>query len=391
MKNKQNTVKYILWKINYGFSLFWKICLFFLFRIFPIQKNKVVISSFNGRSFGDNAKYIVLELLKQNRHYDIVWLLDNKFKENFPKGVRTVKYGSVKSFFELSTAKIWIDNQSKDYFVKKRKKQFYIQTWHGSFGIKKIGILTIGLDSFTERVIKKDSKMVNLYLSNGRHMTEKYIPSMCYTGEILECGSPRNDILVNKENTEHIKESLGLKSKKICLYAPTFRHDFSTKCYDIDFKKLKETLCKKFNSDFEILIRLHPLMLAKQSINFQKNEIIDASFYPDSQELLAISDFVITDYSSIVYDFMFTKRPIFIYASDISSYERNERGLYFSLKDTPFPLAENNNELQQNILKFDNSCYNERLEDFILEHGVFEHGTASDAVAKRIKKEIYEC
>ena len=116
----------------------------------------------------------------------------------------------------------------------------------------------------------------------------------------------------------------------------------------------------------------------------QKN-IIDTTLYSDMQELLAISDIVITNYSSCIYDFMLTYRPAFIYASDVQKYDNN-RGFYYPLTSTPFPVAENNDIMIKNIEQFDYEKYKKDVSAFLNEKGCIDDGKASERVVELIKQ-----
>ena len=144
---------------------------FYIMRIFPIKKDKIVVSSYLGQGYGDNGKYIVEQLLKQEKHYDIVWLLRDS-NNGFPEGVRSVRYLSIRSVYEQATAKVWIDNRRKPDYVRKRKGQFYLATWHGGLALKRIEKdAPEALPSHHIKAAKRDSRMVDLFLSNSSWLT----------------------------------------------------------------------------------------------------------------------------------------------------------------------------------------------------------------------------
>ena len=118
--------------------------------------------------------------------------------------------------------------------------------------------------------------------------------------------------------------------------------------------------------------------------NFSET-VIDTSFYPDIQELLVASDGAITDYSSCIFDFMLSKKPAFVFATDIKDYN-TDRGFYYPLKSTPFPVATNNKELEQNILNFDNEKYQKEVALFLKDKGCIEDGHASERIVDLIEK-----
>ena len=128
-------------------------------------------------------------------------------------------------------------------------------------------------------------------------------------------------------------------------------------------------------------LQLEAYLKAKLSI---PDFVTDVSLYPDSQELLLVSDCVITDYSSIIYDFLITKRPAFIFAVDYEHYKQTERKLYFSLEDTPFSLARTNDELVSNISKLDITDYEVKVDEFLKKYGLFDKGDSSKKLCEVI-------
>lgn len=363
---------------------------YYFFRMFPIQKNKVVIVNYYGKGFGDNGKAIAIELNKKSPNMDIVWLV-NKVDNTFPSWIRQVEYGSLSSVYELVTAKFWVDNARKRRYVRKRKQQYYIQTWHGSIALKKIEkdaedkLPKVYLDS-----AKNDSKMANLLVSNGKWCTDMYRRAFWYNGEILECGSPRCDQLFKKDQTfSPVHNYYGLSSNvRLLLYAPTFRNVF-TDCYNIDFNRLHDALVSKFNEEVKIIVRLHPNVAnSDYSIDYN-NFVLDGTSYPDMYELLSECDMMVNDYSSSMFEFSLLEKPVWLYVTDIESYIQ-DRGFYFNLKELPFPLAQNNEELLSIVNDYNEIEYKANLRHFMRELGVNENGLAAPAVVEKILQ-IYNC
>lgn len=362
--------------------------------ILPIKKNKIVFCNYYGGGYGDNGKYIVKKLIEENLDCDIVWLVNEKLinKSVFPKNVRVVKYGSFKSLYELATAKLWIDNSRKSFYPPKRKNQYYIQTWHGGISLKQIekdAENKLSRDYVNNAI--KDSKMANLFISNSDFCTKMYKSAFWYDGDILECGSPRCDILINKDKKikdKIVKDFEINKNSRILLYAPTFRNDENTDIYNIDFNKLIEVLEKKFGGVWNILVRLHPNIADKVDFMEYSKKIKNATKYDDMYELLAASDILITDYSSTMFEFSLVNKPVILYAPDLESYIE-ERNFYFDIINLPYPLSRNNGELFNIIEKFEFNKYVKNLEDFMLKLGIKERGEAAAQVVKIIKKIIY--
>ena len=179
---------------------------------------------------------------------------------------------------------------------------------------------------------KRDSANIDLMISESRFMTDFYHRSFWYDGPVYECGYPRYDILLkhDEELITKVYEYFGIDhNKELVLYAPTFRADYSFKAYDIDFDRLRANLKKRFNKDYVILVHLHPNVAnIEGGINYDGVNVINSTFYPDTQELIAVSSILIGDYSSINYDFCLKRMRVFSYTSDLEEY-RNDRDLYF--------------------------------------------------------------
>lgn len=375
-----------LWDVRYDLIAL-------LFSIFPIQKNKIVLVSYYGGDYGDNGKYIVEELRKRNADVDIVWVLKNELLEKnyLPEGVRSVGYRSIKSVYELQTSAVWIDNARKTY-GKKRKGQLYIQTWHGGPGMKRVEKdVAPELGERYVRQAKRDSKMCDVILSNSDFMTNLFTNVFWYSGRIEEFGTPRNDILcgTHPEIREKIRFFYGVaERKKILLYAPTFRKNKRLDVYDIDLKRACRMLSEKFGGEYVAYLRLHPnISHLADKLDVDNETVINATAYPDMQELLSGSDCLITDYSSSSIDFSLTGRPCFLYASDIEAY-RNNRGYYFGFDEMPYDIAQDNNELEQCIENYDDKISAERVAKFHTKTGMFDNGTASAACVDLIASHI---
>ena len=394
--NKEIKVLGVTIKINRNFGVedFYK---------FPIQTNKIVFSNFNGKGFGCNPKYIAEKLIQSGEKYDLVWLCEKSFmqKKNFPKEIRLVNYKSLGAMKEIVTSKVFIHNVHSNSLIhrgwEKRDGQIYINTWHGSLGIKKIdaGVTT---KSFVEttwyKTAKKDSSMIDYVLSNSSFDNMVFKNDFWYDNGILEFGHPRNDIFFWKdEDKSKIKDKVYKKldinpNSKIFLYVPSFRDNGKLDCYEIDILGIKSALMQKTNEEWVILVRLHPHLrkYSKKLFNFS-DSVIDATSYPDIQELLVSSDIAATDYSSCIFDFMFSKKPAFIYAPDIEEYN-TDRGFYYPLETTPFPIATNNKEMIDNIMNFSEDEYKIKVEEFLKSKGCFEDGKASERVAEFIHSQV---
>ena len=362
-------------------------------RLFKIDEKKIVFDNFNGKGFGCNPKYIALEIIKEQLDCKMVWLV-NDLNTEMPKQIKKVKFGSIRAYYELATAKVWIDNVRNSKGVKKKKKQFYIQTWHASLCLKKVEADAI--DKLSEKYVKDakiDGKITDLMISCNKAETERYKKSFWYSGEVLECGLPRNDIIIKQspEIKEKVYSYFGIsKEEKIILYASTFRKSYNGfDVYKFDYEKCIKEISSKFGGTYKMLIRLHP-NVSKYCNEFKYNEnIINATNYDDMQELLVATDIVITDYSSIMIDFSLIKKPVFLFAKDYDEYMKKERGFNFDFLSLPFSIAFNEEELYKNIYNFDSKNYIEKCNEFYDRIGLYKiQHSSSKQVVERIKKII---
>jgi len=362
-----------------------------LCRIRPVDRKKAVIMSYYGGGFGDNGKAIALELHRQMPDVTIVWPLKPGSKEKLPNFCKSVEYRSLAYYRELATAAVWVDNARKDAEIIKRKNQFYIQTWHGMVALKQIE--KDAEDSLSPSYLagaKNDSKMADVILSGCGFFTKLCRRAFWYDGEILECGSPRLDVLFQQttERRRLVREQLGIpEGKKILLYAPTFRATGETACYIRDFERILSALKEKTGDDWVAAVRLHPNIANKADFITYTDTVVNATVYPDLYELIPAADIVVSDYSSLMFDSGLINKPVLLYATDIDAYVK-DRNFYFDIEKLPFPLAREMDELIDNLVHFDGQAYQRELDAFNKSLDYYENGTAAETVAGRIMEEL---
>lgn len=362
--------------------------------VLPVKKNKIVVTSFYGRGYSDNPKAIVDELLTRGADLDIVWLAKNPAKAGVPKGVRVVEYDTMAAIRELCTARVWVDNCRKGARHKKAG-QYYMQTWHG-FALKRIerdvaDKLNTPENASYATYAQRDSAQCDVIISDSTFMTGIYQKSFWYDGAVEQFGSPRNDILVNppKDAKPKVQRALHLPEDcRIVMYAPTFRADGSLDAYNLDYAAVCAACEKRFGGKWVMLVRLHPhVMQLAKDLEFDNKMTFDATAFDDMQLLLSACDAVITDYSSLMFDFALTRRPCFQYATDIDAY-KNDRNFYFPIDETPFPLAKSNEEMVQCIASFDDAAYQRDRDAFYQRMGFNLDGKASARCADWILEKI---
>ena len=363
---------------------------------YPVQRNKIFVSCYKGKNgYCCNCKYIVEKLIEKRCPVEIVWSILNSTTWQFPENVKTVVQNSPEYYRELYTAGIIISNAGVPCYPCKKKEQYMIHTWHGSGPFKKVGVSLYEGDMNKRELYRNRFSKVDAFLSNSADNTEMFRHSFIYDGEIYESGSPRNDILFQKNNIRgQICKKFGIESgKKILLYAPTFRGGWDGKgmaysfdWYDLDMHHVLGALSQRFGEDFILMYRFHQ-QLYKLYQYGQTNGFypfgIDVTFYPDVMELLVAADVLITDYSSVMWDFSLQRRPVFLYHNDEREYT-DDRGFYWPVSRWPYPQAHTCEELCRVITQFNEEEYLQKLEAFFEADPSYDDGHASERAVERI-------
>ena len=358
----------------------------------PIQNNRIVFDSYNGRGYSDSPKAICEVLLHSGEDLDLVWLCrDEEAEKTLPEGVRAVPNHGMKKLKALASAKVWVDNCRK-YENIKRKGQIYLQTWHG-FTLKKLEQdVESKLDPAYVKACKTDSAQCDAFISGSGFMTKLYREKFWYKGAVLNTGTPRNDIFYRNhaEFRQKVCKALGLpEDRKLALYAPTFRDDHSTDAYRLDAEMVRRKCEENFKGEWSVLIRLHPNVAAQSAdlFAYDGDRLVDATAYPDMQELLCAAGLLITDYSSSMFDYALTGKPIVQFATDIEAYQKG-RDFYFPLDSLPFPLARSNEELETILTDLQPLWTSPEWAEFAREHEFCEDGQASVRCAALIIQQI---
>ena len=369
--------------------------LIFVKRFSKINNNQIIFITFQG-NYNCNARAIVDEIIKQKLPYKMYWAVRKENLEDldqYPKELTILRRDGFKFHKAVATSKIIIDNSTNFAYMhlKKRKGQILLQTWHGSMGFKKIDPASISDKEWVKKA-QYDADNNDYVLVNSTFEEDVFRNSFWPKTPFLKYGHPRNDMLFNKNNefeiyNKKVKERYKIdKDAKIAIYAPTFRDNYSFDSYDLDYSKLKKALEKRFGGKWVILVRFHFRLRNLEIPKKYTNHVINATDYNDMQELLCACDLGITDYSSWMCDYVLTKRPGFLYASDIKDYEHDERGFCYPLGSTPFGLAESNDELYNKIINFDEKKYLKEVDKYLKRLGCYEKGNASKRVVDKIEE-----
>lgn len=390
----------------------------FLFRLIPVQKQVVLFSSFFGQHYSDGPRAISEVLHERHPEITIYWAFaDEPEKHELPPYIHAVKMGTLQYFYIKAIAANLVTNvfQQAGYLGKntkqnlitrihlaleQRRKQRVITTWHGT-PLKKMANDEVGA------LPKKFICNKPMYYIVGNKFEEDIMMRLTDNQMIsLPWGSPRSSKLtaIDEEKKTRLKTRIaGTENCRIVLYAPTFRYGSKKSGIDIqnsgleqlnmiDFSKLSRVLIERFGGDNWILVcRFHNL--AEKSIDWGKlqdqycGKIINGNQLEDIMDYYYCADLVITDYSSVMYDFMQSNRPVVLFCHDYENYKENERGFYLSVKETPFLFAQTVEELYREIQNFDQAGYNKRVQLFMNKLGYYQNKDVLGQIADFIFEE----
>lgn len=363
-------------------------------RRIPVEDNKIFFMTFRGE-FDCNAKWIALEIQRRKLPYTVVWTVRKGVPtEDIPLDFIQVRRGSYEFYRQLASAKIIVDNGVSTSYLgyKKKKNQVLVETWHGSLGIKMFSKET-NKDKKWCMAATIEGKMTDYCISNSTFEDAVFTDTFWDKSRILQLGHARNDILCERdtERLAKIRKKVYTafdlpEDVKICLYAPTFRDDGDMRPYRVDYAALKDALTTRFGGEWVILTRFHFRLLKKLKNYDPGAGVINASQYSDIQELLTCTEVGITDYSSWICDYMLTRRPGFLFATDMTQYEKKDREFFYPLDSMPFPLALDNEQLIENILRFDGDSFPGKCDAFLADKGCMDDGHASERIVDVVEK-----
>ncbi len=334
-------------------------------RTTKVDDKLVFFESFQGRNYSCNPKgiYHAMDESEDYNAYKYVWAFRDVKSHDYLKSSNTkvVKFESFKYYRALAKAKYWVFNSNTRKFVVPKDNQVFVQTWHGT-PLKKIGcdVAKAG-NAVTDLedialLYRREAEKISYFISPSKFCTEKLVSAFDLDDDkkVLETGYPRNDELFTATNAEvsSIKKKLGIDEKKhVILYAPTFRDNAHSQitgfnnAIGIDFKRLEQML----GDDYVILFRGHYFISKAADFSIYGDFLIDVSDVEDINELYLASDLLITDYSSVFFDYANLRKPILFYMYDLDAYKNHIRDLYIDVLDLPGPIIEEFDELAEQI------------------------------------------
>jgi CDP-glycerol glycerophosphotransferase len=362
-------------------------------KLLPVRKNRILFSSYMEKQYSCNPKYISEELKKRfGGSIEIGWAFrqPEKFAYLKEKGIAVLGSKSRAFYrFALTSRAICVNTYFKPS-LPRRKKQFIVNTWHGGGAYKKVGRY-VDMPLIERLNTRMREGKTDLFLSSSRFFTDSVLrDSFGYKGEVLEKGMPRNDLLVNapdEAKQAEIRQSIGLKpGQKLCLFAPTYRRDTQVHDLGFDYEAACKALSKRFGGEWVMGYRSHHVTMFKDNSSASAGTL-DLTASPDMQELLYVSDALITDYSSSIWDAALRNLNTFLYAPDLDDYLK-ERSFYMNIESWPCPLAKDMDGLVKNIENFDEEKYRRDAQRHLSELGSCETGEASRFAAERIAREM---
>ncbi len=359
--------------------------LFILCHILYVNQDKFVIfESFHGKRYADSPRAIYEEMISNDKYRDFtyIWAFEHPEQYDFlTDNIHTIviKKGSFSYLKFYAASRFWINNVSVPDYLKPSKKQIYIETWHG-VPLKKIGCdITVdtdprqSLDRMHSRYKKKGLKATH-FLTCSQYYTDKITSAFGLKNapeeKFIKSGLPRNERLISPDPDEinSIREKLSIPpSKKVILYAPTWRdtdYDSKNNTFNynpgVDFDKLLRML----PSEYIILFRAHHQTGLKDVIK-SNDRLIDVTSYDNINDIFLVSNMLITDYSSVMFDYSLLKRPIIYHMYDKDIYENDIRGFYIDTEELPGPITTDTEELATTILNLDKNFSYENDQKYI--------------------------
>lgn len=368
--------------------------------VLPKNKHIIMFESFLGKQYSDSPRAIYEYIKEHYPEFKMYWSVERKSMHLFKDlPVTPVRRFSIKWLFLMNRAKYWVSNSRLPLWIPKPEQTVYVQTWHGTplkrlaVDMDEVHMPGTNTESYKKNFTIESAKW-DFLISPNAYSTEIFKRAFCFNNEVLESGYPRNDYLFlqnNENEITRIKKSLNLPlDKKIILYAPTWRDNqfYGRGRYKFDIPLDLKQMKQELGEEYIVLLRMHYLVAEKIDLQNYSDFVFDASYHTDIRELYLIADMLITDYSSVFFDYANLKKPILFYVYDIEEYRDTLRGFYMDLEtEAPGPLVKTTDELIKKIKKMKSGVeVTENLQAFYDKFCSLEDGRASERVVKKIFK-----
>jgi CDP-glycerol glycerophosphotransferase len=351
---------------------------------------KVVYQSFEGR-YSDNPRALYESWVRQRPGDTHTWLADPAHLHGFPDGVATVPPFGPQCVAALEGSDLLIANTHTDLEWDKRPTTRYLQTWHGTT-LKRVHNDVLWAPPGRLARLSRDVARWDLLISPNSVSTPYLRGAFGFSGEVLETGYPRNDVLSGQDREtirERVRKQLNIDpDTTLVLYAPTFRDDavFSAGKPDIELGLDVASLLDRLGEGYVLALRLHYLMTDRRPPE-RGDRVRDVSYYPDVAELYLAADVMVTDYSSSMFDFAVTEKPLVLFTYDLDRFRNEVRGFYFDLEQyAPGPIVQSQEALAAVLLDLPGlqSGYADQYRSFRQRFCHLEDGHACQRVLDRL-------
>lgn len=364
----------------------------------PVDPKLCVFMSNLGRSYGGSPKSIYEKMLANGLtdSYRCCFILDDP-AVFVPGNAVRVRNSRFRYYYVMARAGVLISDTRFPNYIVKRKQTSYLQTWHGT-PLKKLALDMTSchmagnesIESYQSE-FKKNSATWDYLIAQNEFSENIFRRCFAFDKQMLRIGYPRNDVLFEKNDAASIaalRETYGITAdKKVILYAPTWRDNsyYDNASYKMDAPIDYDALYEELHDEYVILIKYH--YMVRERLDFSRfhgfYQVIDGS--SDIADLYLMADLLITDYSSVMFDYSLLKRPMIFFVYDLEEYKEELRGFYFDFaKEAPGPLCMTTKELITAVKTYDSKVYQTKYEQFHQKYHTYEHGDASLQVIKTL-------
>lgn len=375
--------------------------LFMMASRMPVKSKTVIFESFNGKQYSCNPRAIYEYMRENHPEYKMYWSVNKQYSTPFDeKGIPYISRLSIKWLFAMARAEYWVVNSRLPLWIPKPKHTTYLQTWHGTplkrlaMDMEEVHMPGTNTKKYKRNFIKEASNWDYLISPNG-YSSEIFARAFQFNKTMIESGYPRNDFLHNDNNEETIlliKRRLNIPiDKKVILYAPTWRDDqfYAKGRYKFDLDLDLHQLRQELGNEYIVILRMHYLVAENFDLGPFEGFAFDFSAYEDIRELYMLSDMLITDYSSVFFDYANLKRPMLFFVPDIETYRDKLRGFYFDFeKEAPGPLVKTTEETIEAIKEISSPNYKlpVSFDPFYEKFCYLESGRSSEKVVATVFK-----
>ena len=352
-----------------------------LLHVFPVDRNKVFFSAYEGKQIACNPKALFLYMKKQGllEEKSVIWEYNGRSKALEKRHIKSCRHNSLSYFYHIMTSGCVIINSGVTASIPLRKEQICVNTWHAGGAFKKFGADISGEMNGTDaNALRIAAGQTDYFVSSNRLFSETVSRTLMIPREkILDIGLPRNDAFFDSAKLQRmnsrVRDKYGLGDEDfLVLYAPTFRGNSGEdrlQIHDSVDTGLVDAIRERTGKKPVFFLRRHYYHRGEEPCS----AYINVSAYPDMQDLLAAADMLITDYSSAMWDFALTGKPCLLYVPDLDEY-LSRRGFYTEPETWPGILCKDAEELSHAVQSFDRERYREKTDAYFTLTGSCESG-----------------